>query len=265
MNYLLDRRKKRNKRIKFILFVALIFIFIYFSASLFQSFSSTSNTVFRPFLVFGNKTGGSISDFFSSFKSKSVLSKENQNLQTQLNEAQLQMLNYDSLLEENIKLKEVLGRKDKNDLLLANILSKPNQSLYDTVLIDVGLADSVSVGDTVFALGNIPLGKVSQVFERSAKVNLFSSWKEKTEVVLPNSDVFMQMVGRGGGNFEMILPRDFELEKGEQVVLPGAHPYLVAVVETIISDPRDSYKKAILVSPVNIQGLKFLQIKRNVF
>ena len=59
----------------------------------------------------------------------------------------------------------------------------------------------------------------------------------------------------------MIMPRDLKLEKGDQVVLPGIIPYVVGIVETIISDPRDPFVKALLTSPVNIQELKFVEVE----
>ena len=68
------------------------------------------------------------------------------------------------------------------------------------------------------------------------------------------------MIERGGGNFEMILPRDFILERGSVVTLPGIFPYVVAIVDTIISDPRDSFAKILLTSPINIQELKFVEV-----
>ena len=59
----------------------------------------------------------------------------------------------------------------------------------------------------------------------------------------------------------MILPRDFVLEKGTEVVLPGITPYVIGIVQTIISDPRDSFQKALLSSPVNIQEIKFVEVE----
>ena len=70
------------------------------------------------------------------------------------------------------------------------------------------------------------------------------------------------MIGRGGGNFEMILPRDFILEKGTEVVLPVITPYTLGIVQTILSDPRDSFQKALLASPVNIFELKFVEVEK---
>jgi hypothetical protein len=72
----------------------------------------------------------------------------------------------------------------------------------------------------------------------------------------------MEVVGRGGGNFEMTLPRDFILEKGTNVHLPGINSFILGVSETIISDPRDPFIKALLVSPVNIQELKFVEVEK---
>ncbi len=150
-------------------------------------------------------------------------------------------------------------------MILAGILSKPNQSAYDTVIVDAGSNQFVSVGALVFADGNVPIGRVGSVYPSSSKIILFSNPSEQTQVSIssdPKQDVFMQVIGRGGGNFEMILPRDLNLEKGAQVVLPGITPYVVGTVETIISDPRDAFKKALLVSPVNIEMLKFVEIQK---
>jgi len=146
-------------------------------------------------------------------------------------------------------------------MILSAILSKPNQSIYDTLVIDVGTKQGIKIGNTVFALGNVPIGRVSLVYDNSSKVVLFSSAGEKTQAVISGQDVFLELVGRGGGNFEMMMPKDFSLQKGDQVVMPGLNPHVLAVVETIISDLRDPFTKALLISPVNIQELKFVEVE----
>ena len=78
--------------------------------------------------------------------------------------------------------------------------------------------------------------------------------------VVSAQNLSMELVGRGGGNFEMIMPKDITLQKGDQVALPGIIPHVVAIAETIISDPRDPFTKALLTSPVNIQALKFVEV-----
>ncbi len=263
MSYLLDKKIKRNKLFKYTLFVIVLSILIYFRAGIFNGLSYVSSAVFRPVLILGNNIGGTLSNTGSYFHSKSSLFLENEDLKSKLGEEEAQISNYNSILDENLKMKEILGRKNpKVNLILAVILSKPNQSPYDTLIIDVGTNDGISVGQRVFALGNVPIGRIAEVYTNSAKVILYSNPGEQTEVVISGSGTFMQIVGRGGGNFEMILPRDFVLQNGTEVDLPDITPYIVGTVQTIISDPRDAFQKALLTSPVNIQELKFVEVEK---
>jgi len=244
-------------------------------------------------LVFGGNIREKLGSVGSFFASKNSLYLENQVLKLQLRQNDAMMANYNSVLAENVSLKEILGRKDEtrpNDrsvgrevnLVLSAILSKPNQSPFDILVIDTGAKDGLQIGDTVFALGNVPIGRIANVYPHSSKVILFSNAGERTQAVFSSKpartdarlndsfgqdsghsggNIFTEVVGRGGGNFEMIVPRDLTLLKGDQVVLPGIAPYLLGIVETIISDPRDPFVKALLVSPVNIQELKLVEVE----
>jgi len=261
MSYLLDKKIQRKKIFKIILGVAVLIILIYFRSGIWNGLASASQKFFSPILIVGNSVGEKFRSFGSYFVSKNSLYLENQNLQSKINEAEAKMLNYDSFLAENNSLQEILGRKDvKADMVLAAILGKPNQSLYNMLIIDAGLKEGVKVGDVVFALGNMPIGTIAETYSSSSKVILFSNPGEKTQVVVGDKNIFMEIVGRGGGNFEMVVPRDLTLVKGDQVVLPGLTPYVVGIVETIISDPRDPFIKALLASPVNVQELKFVEV-----
>ena len=276
MSYLLDKKIKRDKFIRYSIFIVVLFFLIYFKSGVFYSLSYVSSVIFRPIQILGNGIGDKFSGMGTYFYSKSSLLLQNEDLKTKLSEQETRMSNYNSVLDENLKIKEILGRKnEKVSLILAGILSKPNQSPYDTLTVDIGAKNGVSIGQRVFALGNAPIGRIAEVYPNTAKVVLYSNPGEVTEVVIPGKpvlnangvttaggDTFMQIIGRGGGNFEMILPRDFVLEKGTEAVLPGIIPYIIGTVQTIISDPRDSFQKALLVSPVNIQELKFVEIEK---
>lgn len=276
MNHLLDKKTKRNRFIYGSLFIIFLFVFIYFKSSIFYGLSLVAQTIFRPVLVSGNNLGGKFDGIGSFFNSKKSLFLENESLRKEVNELQGKVSNYNSILDENINLKGILGRgEEKKPMVLGSILSPSNQSPYDTLLIDVGEKQGIALGGLVFAFGNVPIGRVALLYPNTSKVILFSNPGETTEVLVPVSsrvegdmneagenpkNVFMQLVGRGRGNFEMTLLRDFKLPKGTEVVLPGITPHAVAVVETIISDPRDSFQKALLTSLVNINELKFVQI-----
>jgi len=263
MSYLLDKKIKRKNSSRIFLYVLIFLFLFYLRSSIFSGLAYISLSVFRPILITGDNIGERFKNFGSYFAFKNSLSMQNQNLQMQLSNLEARLANYSSMVAENDNLKEILGRKkEKTPMILAAILSKPNQSPYDTILIDGGTEAGIKEGSLVFAVGDVPIGRVAFVSINMAKVVLFSSPSEKTEGVVGGKNIFMELVGRGGGNFEMILPRDFVLQKGDQVVLPGTNNYILAITETVVSDPRDPYIKALLKSPVNIQELKFVQVEQ---
>ena len=217
MSYLQDRKTKRRKISHVLFFTALLLAVFYLRSGIWSGLSTMSQAVFRPVIVLGGSIGERFGSLGSYFASKSSLSAENKNLKRELDESRAGIANYNSILAENISLKETLERKDvSTPLVLAAILSKPNQSAYDTLLIDQGEAQGLKTGDIVFARGNVPVGKISSVYPNSSKVVLFSTSGEKTQVVAGDRNIFLEAVGRGGGNFEVIMSREFTLVKGDE-------------------------------------------------
>jgi cell shape-determining protein MreC len=278
MSYLLDKKIKRQKYFKIALGLVLLIFLFYFRAGIFDGFSYIAQEVFRPVLVVGRDLGEKFSNLKAYFISKSSLYAENQNLQSEVAFNDARMANYNSVLTDDANLKSILNRiNPKTNMILSAILAKPNQSLYDTLIIDAGSAQGIKVGDTVFAEGNLPIGRIAEGYPDSSKVILFSNPGKQTEVVVEKQvsssidasgnlpavrqGVFVQLIGRGGGNFEMDMPKDFTLTPGDQMVLPGINSYLMAITQKIISDPRDPMTKALLTSPVNVQELKFVEVE----
>jgi len=265
MNYLQDRKTKK-KNLSYILIAILICVVLLFlKLGIFSGFSYGVHLIFRPILVFGGKVREKIRNVSSYFAFKNSLQAENENLQSKLSLDEARMSNYNSIQAENDSLKEILGRlpaqagTGEKPMILSAILSKPNQSPYDTLIIDAGSSEGIKSGDVVFAQGSVPIGAIAETYMNSSKVVLFSNSGEKTQVII-GKGIFTEIIGRGGGNFEMKIPRDLALSEGDQAVMPGITPQVVGVVQTIISDPRDPFIKALLVAPVNIQELKFVEI-----
>ena len=76
-----------------------------------------------------------------------------------------------------------------------------------------------------------------------------------------NNNTVVSLVGRGGGNFEIVVPKGLTLQAGEQAVIPGINSYVLGIVQKVISDPRNAFTKVLLTSPVNIQSLKFVEVE----
>jgi len=261
MSYLRDKLEKRKKIYRWGILAVLALILIFLRAPISHALARAAQIIFRPILSAGSGVGESAQSFGALFRSKKTLWAENEDLKMKIGDLEARLFNYNALQDENNKLKEILNRSGGKKLVLGAILAKPNRSLYDTVLIDAGANDALAEGDLVLAYGDIPVGRIAEVYPDTAKVSLFSSPGERTEVLVSGRDIFMMLVGRGGGNFEMTLPRELALEPGTEVVLPGYQPRALAKIETILSDPRDPDQKALLTSPVNIQELKFVEVE----
>jgi cell shape-determining protein MreC len=177
-----------------------------------------------------------------------------------------QILDYQILKDENIKLKELLGRiPQQHNFILANILLKPNNSPYDTIVIDIGQNLDIKEGSKVYANGITPIGEVDKVYADTASVTLYSSPGKKILGIIEGSELSsnVELIGRGGGNFEMTVPVDLTVEKGKNILLPNIETEIVAITEDIISASNDPVKKFILRSPVNVQDLKWVQVLKN--
>ncbi len=205
-----------------------------------------------------NKQFQSITAFVVSNKS---LREENRLLKEELESIRITELSQNLLREENNALKEILGRKSDRETLLAAILSRPNKTIYDTLVIDTGNNNNVRKGERVI-INNIVLGEISKVLSNTSVVTLFSSPGIETDVLIGPDDVSAKAVGRGGGNFEILLPRDIDIVVGDTIIMPGINSELFAIVEHVIVNPTDSFQKILFKNPVNIFEIKFVEIVR---
>lgn len=197
-------------------------------------------------------------------RTKASISNENHNLIEEILNIRLTMIDYQILKNENNELKELLSRVEiKKDFTLGNILTKPNHSPYDTIVIDIGSDMGILENDQVYANGNIPIGIIGKVYDKTSLVTLYTNPNQKTEGFIDGTNASVMLTGRGGGNFEMIIPAELTALKGTFIYLPGYTSEALAKIDEVISKPSDPFKKVILSSPVNIQNLKWIEVKKN--
>ncbi|MDP3763825.1 MAG: rod shape-determining protein MreC [bacterium] len=161
--------------------------------------------------------------------------------------------------QEN-KLLELLGRKQNTNVIVAAVLTHPPQTPYDVIIIDAGSNDSVTMGSEVSLPEGPILGVVYEVFSRKARVKLFSAAGEETDAVLERGDAPVTLIGLGGGNFKLILPRDVVVEKEDRILSADISSRLLAVVEEIDIRSTDSFKEVLAKSPTNIFAIRFVFI-----
>lgn len=244
-------------------FIFLIIFLVLASLGIFASTSPLVHYIGRPIWKTKTAVVNNLENISYAVRTKSSVYKDNENLLNENRDLKTGMIDYQILKDENIALKETLGRKPVNkNLILSNILTKPNYSPYDTITIDIGSNSGISVGDVVYSNALLPLGEVSAVYTNTSLVTLYTNPGQVTEAMIEGTNTSVELIGRGGGNFEMSIPVDLPFTKGTLVYLPNLQTEIIAVMQDVISLPNDPAKKVILSSPVNVQSLKWVFVNR---
>ncbi len=195
-------------------------------------------------------------------ESKNTLINQKNELLNTLKEQEASIATLTTIQDENAKLTEMLARKkETTQLIMARILAKPNQSPYDTLVIDAGSAEGMRYGAKVFARGDIPIGTIAESDTHASKVKLFSTSGEKTKAVIVGKDIFIDLEGQGGGTFQTTLPRDVVIEKGTAVATIDDGS-TIAIMEETLADSRDPFQRILFRSPVNIFELRFVGVEK---
>jgi len=258
---MLRHDKKNNNKVKtiiiFIVSIGLIFTFFnWFSVSTTGYFHRVATPLWRV----GRQTKEILKPFLSYFSSRRAMFVENQNLQQQLDATRAKLADRSVLLRENNILKEKLGRSTSTpERILAVILAKPDITLYDTLIIDVGKQNKVSQEDLV-VVENIVVGEIAEVYQTSSKVRLYSSPGVRTPVFVGDSAISTEAIGLGGGNFKIELPQNVDVFIGDSVYIPAISPRVLGIIEHIEENNTNALEKILFRSPVSFFSLSFVDV-----
>lgn len=113
-------------------------------------------------------------------------------------------------------------------------------------------------GDDVF-FNEFYIGKVLNSWKGFAEVRLFSSGDYKKEGILSRTDLPVVLDGRGGGNFYLKLPKDFDIKEGDLIKDNTLENKVIASVYKI--DQSDgSFKDVYLIYPFSIFNMSSVYI-----
>lgn len=259
MIYRRDNNQERKK--KFFIILTIFFFLFLFTLTPVGSATRSLLGQFAP-SVWG--VGGKLVRFntqiFSVFYSKSSLLEENEALKKEIRDISLKLLDRNLLYEENLALKERLGRSGPGQTVVARVLAKPPRSPYDTLVVDVGSREGIRGGEKVLYSDNIMIGEVAEVSEKTSKIKLLSSSGENINVTIGKSAVSALAIGIGGGNFEIKIPHDTPVSPGDSILAPSLMPYILGVVEYIESKESDPFKRILFKSPISPLEIETVEI-----
>lgn len=171
------RKKKQSKfPAKYVLLIMTILCAVIIGCSLKTSgsgpVSAAAGAVLAPMQKGVNQLGSGLTNLRGHLRTKKSLEKENEELRTQLADAQ-QNLNQVQLNQEELDNLKSLYDMDQNyadyDKIAANVIGKDAGNWFSVFLIDRGSNDGITVGMNVLADGGLA-GIVIQVGLNYAKV-----------------------------------------------------------------------------------------------
>ncbi len=261
MNYPRPIRKKTKKS----RLVTLILLFVFvglavFSGKVGEVSKNILNSVALPFWEAKVSTADRSSYLGALFRSRISQADEIKRLKEELLLAQLNLKGLEFIAEENRNLKTLLNREDLQDTVSASVLARPPQIPYDTFIIDIGKRHGLAGGEKVF-FENVLIGVVEEVFNKNSKVRILSSSGVETGAFIERVNLPVVAVGRGGGNFEINLPQESEVEIGDFLVVPGSPQKLLGQIEEIEQTQAGAFKRVLLRFPINLSEIRWVAVE----
>ncbi len=272
-NYLLDKKtifsssgnKNDHDTTKWVLVA--IFVLLFGGGLIYKSLSGVVFSISTPVVNTSESLAhNNLSLLVSLFKDKEELVLENTKLKEQLNQNLVIAVEYKSLQEEIMNLRQ-FRLPDKENVLVAKVLKNSGAFNYDTLVLDIGSANlssniKLSLGQKVIISDNVLLGELVEISETVSKAKLYSTPSRKTKVIIGPKNIDAVAEGRGGGNYLVTLPVGLEFKLGDVVrTIIGDDEYIIGVVEKIEKRPEVPFQKLYIKQPINLYNLSFVAIE----
>jgi len=211
-----------------------------------------------------NKRMESLIDFFLRYED---VKKENEELLIKNIELEAKLRSFDSMSDENVKLKEMFefkNRQDQYDYLGTNVIGKSGSGIITSYIIDKGEDDGLQKGMAVMSQEGI-VGQITEMAKTWSMVETLSSENISIHVTLvedkENSGILEGHVGSGRKQMAKIsyLP----IEEGDSVVTSGLgrfYPpdFFVGKVVKVTEDKGNLMKTAIVETAVDFDDARML-------
>ncbi len=251
----------------------LLALIIYFFP---KTVRTSSYTVARPIWIIQEETVSTISKIRDFFTFKSWLTRENQALRDEVTALSLQANDYDTILKENDDLKILMGRQqalgssteDVNGHILrrvlSRIISKPPRSPYDTLVIDTGSSEGITVGSKVFISSTLVVGLVTDVTPHSSLVTLFSASGQKTVAENFRTAATFEISGQGGATMTITVPKETDILWGDKFVYSALTPATLGLVYYVDNTSQSSFKTIYIRTQTNVFAIKWVFVEKKL-
>lgn len=217
-------------------------------------FSAVSATLLYPLHATNRWLDESSSLVPSFVRNRLALKEEIELLQNQLAVAERTDLTQQRLVEENNRLRQLLGINEE-ERVAAAVIARPAELPYDLLQIDRGSNHGIEVGAPVFMGRDVVIGLVVHTAPTYSFVELVTtpSFEATAFVVGPNVAVTLE--GMGGGVARVRVPQGVPLTVGNLVYLPSVEPGVFGRISYVVNEPTQPEQFGYITPDASISSL----------
>lgn len=234
-------------------------VFFLLVAALFSSsLGELSSVVVSPLYTVRTWLTTSEASLPRYFRDRTKLGEEIEQLQSALAQSAYDTSRLAVLEAENALLRNIHTTVE-HPRIIADVVRRPNETPYDTLVVHKGAVDGVVEGALVYADKTV-IGTVVRVFPESALVMLFSTAEVRSPVYVYGPDIFAHAYGMGGGVIRVSVPQGIAIAVGDPVTIPIEDSSIygrVTHVESVESNPE---QYAYVTQEPVLQHIRFVAI-----
>lgn len=254
-----NSRRNSLSRTRYILILALAVCGFVLLAYARGGVGTVASTLFHPLLSIKTWVLESLGGVPLYLRAQQTLISKIQLLENELKEKEDDTVTFKQLQAENNALNELFGLAE-HSRIIARVLARPNQTPYDTLLIDRGIADGIVEGAVVYIKENLAVGVIVHAYTQSSLVQLVSSPGVRATAYIFGPNIFTESEGMGGGVLRVTVPQGIPFAVGDVVVLPaggtGAYGEVVSI-EAVESSPE---QYGYVTSPISLQAVRYVSV-----
>jgi cell shape-determining protein MreC len=241
-------RRRYNTTGRWIFFSLFVVVVIVFGMWFREQSSEIVGKFGRPLLMSTTRALHSTVFIGSLFGNTATLVRERDSLRDRaaMLESENTMLKVASNYDDAIQ--KVINTEHSEDVV-ASIISRPNFTPYDSLLIDKGTRDGVRDGAVVYRDGNTAVGFIRHAYESLSHVVLFSTAGVETLVYLPATNILVQALGMGGGTIRLTIPQGVVVHEGDIATYPTLSPSPIGRIQSISTTPTNPDAFAFITLP----------------
>lgn len=176
-------------------------------------------------------------------------------LRTTIDDLRIENARLQNFADENEELRDALGYIESLEdvVVTAHVISEVSDDAHNTLVLDRGSDDGITIGQAVFVNKGILIGKITDVSRRTSSVLLLTDSKSAVAVSVQNKDRTLGVLegSRGLSMAITLIPQTETLAPGDIVITSGIEPgirrgLVIGTIDKVVRETQEPFQSAIV-------------------